>query len=317
MPLNGSCISFPDNPSHCDAVVVARKVSGSLSLIGAIFMVFVIWLFKRYVAFSQRLTLYLSISSLLHSIGFLMGSRIDDGPFCDFQGWYITYFHWQVMLLVGCITFNLFMNVVRLTTTAKFEWVYVVICAAVPLVVSLLPFIDNVYGPSGSWCWIVEDTKWRIGIWYGPLFTFIIILIAVYGFIIFTLLRKASTWEGTYDPNTHRQHQLMKEDIKPLRFYPFVYLAVSVFSLINRIQNAISPDYHVFALVLLATMTSPLQGALNAIAFGIDKEILFKLRPSEILVAFKSKLAPGSTVQEYPQPDRDTDQLEIYVTTEA
>ena len=29
---------------------------------------------------------------------------------------------WQVLLLVSCITFNLFMNVVKLTPTARFEW---------------------------------------------------------------------------------------------------------------------------------------------------------------------------------------------------
>jgi len=28
--------------------------------------------------------------------------------------------------------------------------------------------------------------------------------------------------------------QMLKEDIKPLRLYPFIYLAISLFPLINR-----------------------------------------------------------------------------------
>jgi hypothetical protein len=103
---------------------------------------------------------------------------------------------------------------------------------------------------------------------------------------------------------------LLKEDIKPLRVYPFIYLAVSVFPLINRIQNAAARNSPDFALVLLASISAPLHGALNAIAFGFDRETLFKLRPNQIKLAFQAKMAPRSTIQEYPQPSNDTDQLE-------
>jgi len=309
---NASCTSFPDNPSHCDLIISVRKASGSFSLIGCLFMVFIIWLFKRYVVFAQRLILYLSIGALLDSVAYLMSSSIEDGAFCDFQGWWLTFFDWQVLLLVSCITFNLFMNVVKLTATARFEWLYLVVCWVVPLIISCLPFAGGVYGPAGAWCWIIEgQSSWRMGIWYVPLFIIIFLLIITYVYIVYTLRRKASSWEGTYDPDTERQHQLMKEDIKPLRVYPFIYLAVSLFPLINRIQNAFSPDSHVFGLVLLASIASPLHGALNAIAFGFDKDTLAKLRPSEIRLAIRSKMAPRSTIQEYPQPatDHDTAQL--------
>ncbi|XP_035824347.1 cyclic AMP receptor-like protein A [Aplysia californica] len=307
---NSSCTSFPDNPDHCDVIIAVRQASGAFSLIGCVFMIFIIWLFRRYVVFAQRLILYLSIGALMDSIAYLMSSSIEDGPFCDFQGWWLTFFDWQVLLWVSCITFNLFMNVVRLAATAQFEWLYLGICWVVPLIISCLPFAGDVYGPAGAWCWIIEDISWRIGMWYGPLFVIIAFLIVAYVYIIYTLRRKASSWEGTYDPDTERQHQLMKEDIKPLRVYPFIYLAVSLFPLINRIQNAFSPESHVFVLVLLASISSPLHGALNAIAFGLDRETLTKLRPNEIRMALRSKMAPRATIQEYPQPDRDTDHLQ-------
>ncbi|XP_048247318.1 cyclic AMP receptor-like protein A isoform X3 [Haliotis rufescens] len=304
------CPMFPDNPDHCDTVVLVRKVVASFSFIGCVFMIFVIWLFKKYIVFTQRLILYLSISALLDSISYLMehteSDMIPDSKLCNFLGWWLTFFDWTVLLWVGCITFNLYMNVIRATTTHRFEWAYHILCWVFSFVVSCLPFINDRYGPAGAWCWIIEDWKWRLGIWYGPLFIIIALLFVAYIYISVMLHRKANTWEGTYDPDTEREHQMLKEDIKPLRFYPFVYLAVSIFPLINRIQNAISPHYHVFALVLLASISAPLHGALNAIVFGMDKETLHKLKPAQIRLALQGKFAPRAVVQEYnPQPSED------------
>ncbi|KAK3707382.1 hypothetical protein RRG08_034441 [Elysia crispata] len=302
---NSSCSGFSDKPHLCDVIIAVRKTSGSLSFVGCLFMIFVLWLFKRYVVFAQRLILYLSFAALFDSIAYLMSSDIDDGRMCNFQGWWLTFFDWMVLLCVSCLTFNLFMNVIYQTVTQKYEWLYIGICIAIPLIVSCLPFFGDRYGPAGAWCWIVEDIGWRIGIWYGPLFIIIAVMIVTYGYIIYTLSRKASSWEGTYDPDTERQHRLLKEDIKPLRVYPLIYLAVSILPLINRIQNAFSPDNHVFILVLLASICSPLHGALNAVVFGMDKETLQKLRPREIKLAIQAKLAPRSIVQEYPQPEAE------------
>ncbi|KAK6167290.1 hypothetical protein SNE40_021357 [Patella caerulea] len=297
--LTHDCLIFPDNPSHCDAVVIARKITASCSFIGCVFMISVIWLFKKYSIFSQRLILYLSIGAVMDSIAYLMSGMRPDGPTCNFQGWWLTYFDWTVLLWVTCITGNLYMNVIKAKLTDKYEWAYHVLCWVFPLVISCLPFIGDQYGPAGAWCWIVENWRWRLGIWYGPLFLIIIMLFVTYTYIIVTLKRRATTWEGTYDPDTERNHQLLKEDIKPLRYYPFVYLAVSIFPLINRIQNAISPDYHLFWLVLLASISAPLHGALNAVVFGMDIETLKRLSPAQIRVALQAHLY-HQPVREYP-----------------
>ncbi|KAJ8310044.1 hypothetical protein KUTeg_011909 [Tegillarca granosa] len=89
-----------------------------------LFMIAVIWLFKKYTAFAQRLILYLSIAALFDSISYLMGGLRPDGPMCDFQAWWLTFFDWCVLLWVSCITFNLFMNVVKNRVTDKYEcWI--------------------------------------------------------------------------------------------------------------------------------------------------------------------------------------------------
>ncbi|KAL8616226.1 hypothetical protein ACOMHN_058343 [Nucella lapillus] len=297
------------NPDACETVITIRKVVAACSFVGCIFMILVIWLFRKYVVFAQRMILYLTIGALFDCIAYLMSSTIEDGVLCDIQAWWLTYFDWTVLLWVSCLTFNLFMNIIMTTTTESYEKLYHGICWGLPLLISLLPFTGNHYGPAGAWCWIKEDLGWRLGIWYVPLFVTIIILFVTYIYIIFRLRRQASAWEGTYDPDTERNHRMLKEDIKPLRFYPFVYLLVSIFPLVNRINNAINPGHDVFWLVVMASLSAPLHGVMNAIVFGMDRETMKKLTPSQIKVAFMAKLAPSTPVQEYPHGTTDKQTL--------
>ncbi|XP_064638750.1 cyclic AMP receptor-like protein A isoform X2 [Lineus longissimus] len=296
-----SCTLFPENPSQCDVIVAVKRGMAALSLIGSVFMIGVIWLFRKYSAFTQRLILYLSIAALLDSIAYLMGEIHPDGALCDFQAFWLNMFDWVILMWIMCVTFNLFMNAVRMVSTDRFEWAYHLLSWGFPLFISCLPFIDNKYGPAGLWCWIEDDWRWRFGIWYGPNFGIIALMFITYLYIVITVNRKVKTWEGLYDPDIERQKLLLKEDVKPLRAYPFVYLSLSIFPLVNRIQNAINPHNPVFPLVLLHAMSTPLQGAINAVVFGLDKETTSKLTPTQIKLAFqKHREASQSTIREYP-----------------
>ena len=52
-----------------------------------------------------------------------------------------------------------------------------------------------------------------------------------------------------------------------------------------RIQNAVAPGHNLLWLVILASLSAPLHGVLNAIVFGMDKETMQKLTPSQIKVS--------------------------------
>ncbi|XP_070537843.1 cyclic AMP receptor-like protein A isoform X2 [Ptychodera flava] len=299
------CTLFEGDEGKCDAVIIVKRVTASLSLIGCIFMIAVIWLFKKYQFFAQRLILYLSIAALCDSIAYLMGDQHPDGALCDFQAFWLTFFDWCVLLWVSCITVNLFFNAVRQTKTDRYELIYHIVCWGLSLVIACLPFIADHYGPAGAWCWIAGDqaTLWRFFIWYGPLFVIIFLMFVVYTYIIIHVNRKVKAWEGTYDPDTERSKQLLKEEIKPLIAYPFIYLIISIFPLINRIQNAVSND-PIFALVILHALTSPLQGAVNAIVYGLDKETRSRLTWTQIKMALQRRYSEPARIQEYlPETD--------------
>ncbi|XP_041359047.1 cyclic AMP receptor-like protein A isoform X2 [Gigantopelta aegis] len=304
--MNSSCLMFPSNPEHCDVINIVRNISAALSLIACVLMLGIIWLFKKYVVFAQRLITYLTVAAFLESLAYLASGNVVDGGWCNFQAGWLTFSGWSVLLWTLCLTFNLYMNVIKEIDTRKYEWVYLLLCWLISFVISCIPYIWDKYGPAGAFCWIVEDWGWRFGIWYLPLVMFIILLIVSYGRIVYVLRKKASSWEGTYNPDTERSHKMLKEDIKPLKFYPFVYLAVSVFPLINRLQNAISPNNNVFGLVLLASIAGPLHGTLNAVVFGMDKTTRDKLTRTQIQVALQTRWHHDE-VREYPVTHRVSD----------
>ena len=66
-----------------------------------------------------------------------------------------------------------------------------------------------------------------------------------------------------------------------------------------RIHEALNPGEHNFGLALVSAITLPLQGLLNALAFGLDKTIMNKCTPSQIMIAARGQIAGRATIQEY------------------
>ena len=300
--VNPSCTLFNGDENKCRTIIALKRVTGTLSIVGSLFMIFVIWLFRKYRIQSQRLILFLSIAALLDAIGYMVGDITSDGSLCDFEAWMLTYFDWCVLLWVVCITYNLYMNVVKMRNVAKYEKYFHAICWFCPsLVLSLLPLIGDNYGPAGAWCWIKHDSNvWRFVIWYIPLFIAIVALFFVYGYITYQIKRRTVMWQGNIDADAEANQEALLDDIKVLKGYPFVYLFLSIFPLILRIHNAFSDEGDdVYALWILTVLTAPLQGAINAIVFGMDPDTRSKLSWSQMKLTWSSRFQKN-VMQEYP-----------------
>lgn len=300
-----NCWMFPETPHYCKILTDVKTAVSSISLIASLAIIFVIWLFKKYKHFVQRLILSLSVAAFLNSIGYLLtGVPPGNNALCDFQAWLLSYMGFSILLWVCCITFNLYWNAIKDLKTDKFEKYYHLVSWGIPLVVACLPFINDHYGPAGAWCWISKDSDnsvaWRFSTYYIPIYVCIFGLFFVYSFIFVTIRRQIKRWEGTYNSESERSKALMKEDIKPLMWYPVVYLLTTIFPLIHRIYNAVEKEPN-FTLLLLQIIFDPLVGVLNAVVFGMDKETLSRLNFTEIKVALiQHTRARRPLVREYP-----------------
>ncbi|XP_076336406.1 cyclic AMP receptor-like protein A isoform X5 [Tachypleus tridentatus] len=277
-PNTVGCNLFGGDQRKCEIILGIRYTSATLSIIGCLFIVGVIWLFKKYEVFAQRLILYLSVAAFLSSVGYLFTGNHPQSPSCKFVAFWLTYFEWVVLLWVCCITVNLMFNGILTRRTDHLE------C----------------YGYAGAWCWIQPQFPyWRFGIWYGPLFVIIGLLFVCYLYLTIHLRRKVKSWEGLYNPELERTKEVLRQHIRPLQWYPLIYLSLSVFPLIHRIQNAISHE-NVFGLMLLHILFAPLPGTVNAIVFGLDRETTSRLSWIQIKRAFFSHFTKQTIIGEYP-----------------
>lgn len=293
-----SCV-FPNNTEYCTANEVARITVGCVSVLSTLFILFLIFLFRRYNFLSQRLILYLVIAAFFDSVAYSLGAvgGQEEGPLCTLAGFYLSVTDWAVVVWVCNITVNLFWNVVVLRPSNLYlEVFYVVVSVVVPVFFSLFPFIDSSYGPAGLWCWINNDREagkyLRFFVWYIPIW-----LVTVGLFVMFLIIIVKLTWEvrrwDPYNPESQRKRDLIRREIKPLILYPFAFLLLNIFPTINRIQNAIEPDNPIFALYLLHAFTSPLLGFGCTIIFVVNRETLSELKWSSfkqtLLTRFKSR----------------------------
>eukprot|EP00041_Stephanoeca_diplocostata_P000801 m.17027 g.17027 ORF g.17027 m.17027 type:complete len:350 (+) comp11117_c0_seq4:237-1286(+) len=264
--------------TQCDAVIYTRTTIAIFAIFGCFLIISMIILFRTYHNFSQRLILNLTIAALLDTVPYFFGHQ-PKGPVCTFQAFAMTWFDWSVLLWVCCITFNLGVNVLRRKPGEKYEKYYHFIAWILPLGIALVPLLMGAYGPAGVWCWIDDDradtTALRFGIWYGPLFFLILLLFISNGYIFSRVNREVRQYSGLYSQGVEAEKRFLLTQVQPLKYYPVVYLLLSVFPLVNRIQNAADPTQPVFALLLLHSMTSPLQSFMNALVYlaNTDKAI--------------------------------------------
>ncbi|XP_062862044.1 si:dkey-100n23.5 [Trichomycterus rosablanca] len=294
------CTFFSPDPNdyRCDVILAVKKATGTFSLVACLFMLFVIWLLRRHNSLAQKMIVSLTVAAFFDSVAYVMGESHPEASLCDFQAWWLTYFDWSALAWVCLITLNLYLNLVQEIRTDHYEIPYHVVAWGVPLLMSSLPLFGGYYGPAGAWCWITDKhMAWRFGIWYIPLFTLIFLMICCYARIIFVANKRMQSWFGTFNPERERRKMALVEEIRPLKWYPSVYLLVSIFPLINRLHNAAYPEEPVFSLTLLHVLSAPLHGLANAFVFSRDT--WSQLSNTGIKLALQSRLCDSTQIGEY------------------
>lgn len=279
-----------EDDSRCQTLTIIRVLFGTSSFVLSLFMIFVIWLFKKYLFFSQRLILYLSIATLCDSVPYMMGTI--DSPFgCKFQGFLMTYFDWTCVGWIIVITANMYRLVKEELSFESSESLFHLACWFLPGIVAGIPFIWDAYGHSGPWCWIKGDTKMeqtlRFLVWYGPVMAIVITLTVMLIYLRVHTKRQNRTY-AAYNPEEEDAKSRKWREVRVLFLYPLVFIIISVCPLITRIQMALN-DQTSFPLVLLASMSAPLLGAVNTLLYSCGADMRQQIRPSFIWQELKHR----------------------------
>ena len=284
-----SCPLWPDSPHRCTVLMILLRLSSSLSLLGCLFVIAIVCLFRLYKFFVLRLVLFLSISAAFMSISYLITDIHSNRLSCQFQAFIMQYFSWSTILWVIMITISVVLSI-KQKLLLRYEKYFHLISWLLPFFWSALPFIGNSYGRAGIWCWIKnEATELRFGTWLVPKFIVILFLVISYSYILFKVLRQKENWGGAFNPEALQNSELLIKEVKQLAAYPLIYLFLSVPAFVYRILDATpSHDNSLYLPLILSVLTSPSNGAINTVVFAFYGEIQKKLTLSQFKLAILS-----------------------------
>ncbi|XP_034741920.1 cyclic AMP receptor-like protein A [Etheostoma cragini] len=300
------CVFFNTDSEdyRCAVILTVKRATGTFSLVGCFFMLFVIWLLRRYHSLAQKMILSLTVAAFFDSVGYVMGDSHPEGALCDFQACWLTYFDWSALAWVCLITVNLYLNLVQEISTNRYEMSYHLMAWGVPLVMASLPLLKGYYGPAGAWCvsssefseaaQTGQSRRGRLGggQWYVPLFSIIFLMICCYARIICVANARMQSWLGTFNPERERRKYgtLHLNTSVSLSFFPLSS---------NRVHNAFYPKDPSFSLTLLHVLSAPLHGLANAFVFGLDRDWWSLLSPTGMQLALQSRLCDRTRIGEY------------------
>ena len=282
-----SCFDQYNTPSYV-AVAAVRAGVGAFSAACCLAMILVIALHRRYRDFSQRLVLNLAITALVHSLSYTV-ARVNYhsnlqllDPYCYFGGFLNQYSAWIEVLALMCIVYYLFVGGLlgRPTHPSRMlEVLFWLGTYALPLLWCWVPFIQQSYGTSGGWCAIrtlsADCSGYLFGqilqfvLWYIPLYLLLFVTCVVCVAVAVKVQMDAHRWSGLYDEESRANKERIKTEIRPLLWFPFIYLILNTFSFIDRIYNAAQPDDPLVVLTFLHACSSPFRGAFVALVYTL------------------------------------------------
>ena len=309
MSSGDTCEMFPGYPEKCTWLLNCKRISASLSIVGCVFTIFIIWLFDKYKEFTQRMIIHLSMGTLLQAFSYIMVDIVSEPSLlCIIQGALMQFVAWVILLWILAIIINLLFQVMTAKRLANYEVQISIFCWLFPVVLAAAPFADNAYAPAGAWCWLKNTWEWRFGTWYiwsivSEVFIFVSIVLITY-----KLRQNETSVVGTYDSEYSARHRVIKEAVRTLRVYPIAYFLVILFPTINRIQNAIhgshGHDAYVFPLVLMHSLTDPLDGGVITMVFVMDRRTRRVLSFKRIREAWKKKFQKKVKIHEFKLKSR-------------
>ena len=204
------------NSNECSVIdiypfAIVAASSGVISALCCIFVICLIFLFKKHHFFIQRMILYHCLASLVDSFGYILGlqhlryrtqsiAQAQD-TLCTISGFVTLLASWILIVDYSVITFTLLMTAVFHKNVMRLEPLYVIMIFVLPLTFTWIPFVGNSYGENEGRCWIrrfnYDDcTEHPLGevftvvLWTVPLSSILIVIIPVYLFTIAYAMRE-------------------------------------------------------------------------------------------------------------------------------
>ena len=329
---NQSCFEFSAN--QLENVIIGKPTLAAISTLACLLAVIVIIALKEYKKFVHRLVLYLMVAGFVHGItiglevvpvyhtGTKVAVRKGLNDLCAAIGFITQTTMWMFnMIIIWIVTYLFLLGVFRYSANKRtHEVTGIVVSLVFPLTFNWVPFIENMYGLAGLWCWI-KLTKgdchndytigiiYQFSLFYGPLVVLILLSFISCVLIVIMLCRQQT--RGSNLQQSSLYHQALKEAL-PLLIYPFIYDIICSLMVANRIYYAITVaqgKHPYYPLWLIHALVDPTRVLTPPLAFLLHPNTLRKLfckkSPQSVSNRNHSSITAYIVSAEYPYTEED------------
>jgi len=247
--------------SENDTLVLLNLICSGLSFCGSLTIIVCFLYIVELRNFAFRLVFFVSLSDLFACIFRFIGNP-KDSTWCQLQAFGTNIFDLASFMWVAAIAIviNMVRVKVEIFEPEKFLQRCHIIIWPSCLLLSILPFLTNSYGPAGGWCWIKDsdliDDVWRVMCLYLQLLMIFCYLMYVYcGLYVY--LKK--------DDDISDDSQAM---LRKVVFFPLVVFVCYFFAFVRRMLEVCGLTNTPYWLAVLHISLSSLLGLGNAIVYG-------------------------------------------------
>lgn len=280
------------------AVLFSMGTGGVIGVLVCLISLGLVIVFKLYRYFVHRLAVYQVLGALLFSVACvleLLTTPVEYKEFlCVLMGFFLQYTQWLKLVFTFCLTFHLFCFTVFYINLDNFENFYIFLAIILPLLLNWVPFIHEVYGPAGVWCWIQnwknnipgEDREEGVieeyTLLYGPaLFGLSISAITVTVVIVVLVCRAKCNnqsagieEEPLLQIKKQRQQKVLRE-VLPLIVYPILSITFYVPAFVNRLIGSLNKKAN-FISFMWSAVSLPFLGIFAGLALIVHIVVLRK-----------------------------------------
>ncbi len=300
---SGSCYTF--SAKQVQVITTITISMYSTAVLMCLIVIAVIIALRQYRTFVHRLLVYLLVAASFNGVssGLEMAPTHHNSreievrhglkPMCSAIGFAVQVTESQFLMVCTWILVYLVLLVVfqYRANSKRHEIAGLVISLVLPLTFDWLPFIHNIYGLAGPWCWIRISNKdchdyittgviYEFTLFCGPLL--LLILASFVSFLVIAAIssKRSLNHSGEGRRSQHSPYQQALKESLPLLVYPILYSIISGVLLANRINYVITtahgkpPNYPLW---LAHTIADPLRILFIPLAYLLHPGTIRKL----------------------------------------
>ena len=272
---NLTCVGENDQKT----LLLVLSVGGMVASLVCLLSLALVVKFKLYKHFCHRLASYQVLSSLFFGVllsvelvftNYHKNQEVYE-PLCKAVGFLFEYAVWLKLLFMMWLTLHLFCFTVCHRSTENKELLIFVCLALLPFLFIWVPFINELYGLAGSWCWIksrsgtcggdrlVRGLIEQYALVYVPAFCFLLGAIFLLSVLMLFIVVKSSKQRATEHElflAEDRQRKKALKQLLPLSAYPTLAFIFVIPPFVNQIYVDVITGFSFPALMSSALATS-------------------------------------------------------------